>query len=54
MDAADGLWVPYSRRRPRVHQPRIGVTAWENLFRLMVLHMTGLRPGAEMLPARLY
>ena len=19
---ADGLWVPYSRRRPRVHQPR--------------------------------
>ena len=21
-DKADGLWVPYSRRRPRVHQPR--------------------------------
>lgn len=35
---ADGLWVPYSRRRPRT-----GVTASENLFRLMVLRMTGLK-----------
>lgn len=40
---ADGLWVPYSRRGPVFINPDTGVTASENLFRLMVLHMTGLK-----------
>lgn len=40
---ADGLWVPYSRCRPAFINPDTGVTASDTLFRLMVLHMTGLK-----------
>lgn len=52
---ADGLWVPYSRRRPEFINPDIGVTASENLFRLKALHMTSLKHAPpQMLPAYLY
>lgn len=40
---ADGLWVPYSRRRPRVHQPRYRRDCLGELFRSMVPRMTGLK-----------
>lgn len=42
---ADGLWFLTHVAGPVFISPDIGVTAWESLFRLMVLHMTGLKAG---------
>jgi len=48
---ADGLWVPYSRRRPRVHQPIVHNTTYEALRNVspLLASRSGLDTGEDTL-----
>lgn len=43
---ADGLWVPHSKRKPRVYQPLIDGTVSVNSFRWMTHTMIGSKAAA--------
>lgn len=48
---ADGLWVPYSRRRPRVHQPIVHNTTYQALRNVspLLASRSGLDTGEDTL-----